>query len=289
MQSILYAELPWLHALVHFHYSPGIIVFPEVKTTFPYPCGVVEEAYEVLAALPHLKYCQDHPESPSIAVELCHHGYLLMLDASSASRLTVDMKRARLLFPELAAEPPLVDGVKDAAVHNTATVDRHQLGSSSGGSDLQSSSNSSASLLSWLGIPSITEETVLAPSVSHTGTTKRNDSSLPPMFPVFLGTTIVGATVVHSDGHRATRILEEWQDRMRPLLANLEQSEDATVRTSRHLSHNNLTVNGRGIDGTDDADPSVTAVPERKSVQPSASFYPVENIGCQCCWCKECA
>ena len=199
-----------------------------------------------------------------------------MLDSPAASGLTEDMKRAKMLFPDLSADPSVGGGVGDAA-HDTATVEHHQLGTK----DLQSSSSSSASLLSWLGLPSIAEEALLAPSAPHPA--KKNDSSLPPMFPVFLGTTIVGATVVYSSGHRVTRVLEEWQDRIQPLLANLERSENVSVRTSRPLSH---TANGgRGIAGTD---PS-TYDSERKSVQSSPSFYPVENIGCQCCWCKECA
>jgi hypothetical protein len=36
--------------MLHFHYSLGTIVITDIQTTFPYPCGVVEEALDIIQA-----------------------------------------------------------------------------------------------------------------------------------------------------------------------------------------------------------------------------------------------
>lgn len=48
MQSLLYSYFPFIESFLHFHYSPGAIVIPTFKTEKTYPCGVTEEAEEVI-------------------------------------------------------------------------------------------------------------------------------------------------------------------------------------------------------------------------------------------------
>lgn len=49
-----------------------------VKTGFPFPCGVKEEADEMISSL-------QESDSQDIAVELVHHGFLLGLKAGVKS------------------------------------------------------------------------------------------------------------------------------------------------------------------------------------------------------------
>jgi phosphopantothenoylcysteine decarboxylase/phosphopantothenate--cysteine ligase len=77
VQSILYQKTK-AEALVHFHHHP--IVLPQAGTSFPYPCGVQEEARETLSTLEE----NDLLGEEAWMVELQYHGYVLGLQSNKA-------------------------------------------------------------------------------------------------------------------------------------------------------------------------------------------------------------
>lgn len=74
IDSVIHARLydmyPSLSAILHFH---GGYVIPDVTTSFPYPCGVRETAFEILDTM-------DWKFEGSTLVELVDHGYLILLE-----------------------------------------------------------------------------------------------------------------------------------------------------------------------------------------------------------------
>lgn len=90
VSSLIYQQYPELEAIVHFHNGWGRM---NTITSFPYPCGVKEEADEIIRSIQ--KYGNN-----SVAVELVHHGFLLGLKAGDRRRLEVEWSDAKLAFSE---------------------------------------------------------------------------------------------------------------------------------------------------------------------------------------------
>ncbi len=78
VQAELYRRMPGVHGFLHVHADAGIVI-PDAVTSFPYPCGALEEADEVSRAL--------GGKEGAFAVELVHHGFLLGLEREGADRL----------------------------------------------------------------------------------------------------------------------------------------------------------------------------------------------------------
>ena len=79
----LYGEIPNLNGLLHFHEA---VALPTAVTRFPYPCGCLEEGYEVYDALAAAAAVGDY-DGGDFSVGLVSHGYLLGLVDSDAKSL----------------------------------------------------------------------------------------------------------------------------------------------------------------------------------------------------------
>lgn len=79
VSDALYKAFPGLKAIIHTHSPWSLNGF---RTSFPYPCGVKEEAEEVIRAIKQNSYQDNNP----FLVKLIHHGYILGL----AGELTID-------------------------------------------------------------------------------------------------------------------------------------------------------------------------------------------------------
>jgi len=86
VQAMLYERLPYVTAMVHFHYPPFCLAVPDAVTRFPYPCGVAEEAEEVLRALSATESSGRGP----LLVELAHHGFVLLLTEHHTPRAVLE-------------------------------------------------------------------------------------------------------------------------------------------------------------------------------------------------------
>lgn len=91
VQATLYASLPAIHGLLHVHPQAGLFLADAV-TSFPFPCGVQEEAAIVLEAL------QTQDKKAPFIVELIHHGYLIGLEAGGAERLSAEWQVATSVY-----------------------------------------------------------------------------------------------------------------------------------------------------------------------------------------------
>lgn len=78
VNDALYCRFPNIRAMLHFHTPWGLAPY---VTSFPYPCGVKEEAQEIMRQL------GDSYDRDSFAVELLHHGFLLGLPEAGLERL----------------------------------------------------------------------------------------------------------------------------------------------------------------------------------------------------------
>lgn len=78
VSDVLYRRFPDIKYLLHFHNAWGNA---EHKTSFPYPCGVKEEAEEILEQL------GENTKRNEFAVELLHHGFLIGLPEGDLDRL----------------------------------------------------------------------------------------------------------------------------------------------------------------------------------------------------------
>lgn len=67
MEAMLYEAFREVDAIIHFHKGWGVM---EYKTSYPFPCGVGEEAEEVIDSIPSNR-------ASGLSVELMHHGFLL--------------------------------------------------------------------------------------------------------------------------------------------------------------------------------------------------------------------
>ena len=78
VNDALYCQFPRIKAMLHFHNPWGLALN---VTSFPYPCGVKEEAQEIQRQL------GDNRDRDNFAVELLHHGFLLGLSEAGLERL----------------------------------------------------------------------------------------------------------------------------------------------------------------------------------------------------------
>ncbi|MEY4745105.1 MAG: hypothetical protein RL272_1050, partial [Candidatus Parcubacteria bacterium] len=92
VQAELYRRLPKTHGFLHIHADAGIVI-PDSVTTFPYPCGALEEADEV-----HRCVGVGPKETGTFAVELIHHGFLLGIERSGADRLRWEWRVASAAY-----------------------------------------------------------------------------------------------------------------------------------------------------------------------------------------------
>lgn len=90
VQATLYAHLPDCKGLLHFH--DGVVI-ADAETEFPYPCGTVEEAGEILHAIDRAVRSQRYRGGP-FAVRLAHHGHLIGIEAGGADRLEMEWRLA---------------------------------------------------------------------------------------------------------------------------------------------------------------------------------------------------
>jgi 8-oxo-dGTP pyrophosphatase MutT (NUDIX family) len=93
VQGVLYHELPELESILHFH--PGdVLVLSDAAAEFPYPCGTVEEADQILSALDRLRLEEGYGGGEFL-VELPHHGYVLGLEQGGTQRIQLEWETAR--------------------------------------------------------------------------------------------------------------------------------------------------------------------------------------------------
>lgn len=94
VQATLYAHLPEIKGFLHFH---GGIVIVDAKTTFPYPCGTIEEAEEILRAIDAAVRAGKYRGGP-FAIRLIDHGYLVGIEPGGAERLTEEWREAEFQY-----------------------------------------------------------------------------------------------------------------------------------------------------------------------------------------------
>lgn len=92
VQAELYARLPAVFGLLHVHGDAGIVI-PDAVTTFPYPCGALEEADEIIRVL-----ADDKKAGGRFAVELVHHGFLIGLEETGVERLRSEWSNVRAAY-----------------------------------------------------------------------------------------------------------------------------------------------------------------------------------------------
>lgn len=121
--DFLYHHLPKINYLLHFHNQWGTA---DHTSSFPYPCGVKEEALEILRQL-------DKGGQDEFAIELLHHGFLLGLPEGGIERLQKEWEvnleefREHLLDAKMA-EPAEEAVLKGKAVLKPAFADTHIVG-----------------------------------------------------------------------------------------------------------------------------------------------------------------
>lgn len=81
VSDAIYKKFPNVKTLLHFHSSWGKSLD---TTTFPYPCGVKEEAEEIMKILEKNNVSSDASE---FAIELLHHGVIMALPEGGIERL----------------------------------------------------------------------------------------------------------------------------------------------------------------------------------------------------------
>jgi ADP-ribose pyrophosphatase YjhB (NUDIX family) len=91
VQGWLYANLPWLHGLLHVH---DVLALPTARTEAAYPCGTIEEAEEVYRALAAASLRGGYAGGP-FALRLVRHGWLFGLEEGGEARLEAEWEAAR--------------------------------------------------------------------------------------------------------------------------------------------------------------------------------------------------
>lgn len=88
----IYQAFPWVTAILHTHHA---LIVPDAQTAFPYPCGVVEEAEEVIDVVRReISVGKLHSGDP-FSVGLIHHGSLLAFTEWQAERVATTWEEAR--------------------------------------------------------------------------------------------------------------------------------------------------------------------------------------------------
>lgn len=91
VNGALYRAFPKIRSMLHFHAPWGIA---SKATTFPYPCGVKEEAREIFSLL------GNNPQLDEFSVELLHHGFLIGLPEGGLERLQAEWAQTQAEFTE---------------------------------------------------------------------------------------------------------------------------------------------------------------------------------------------
>lgn len=84
VSSYLYDTYPGVEAIMHFHDGWGRM---NATTTFPYPCGSLNEAEEIIK---HTHEKVLGPMHENLSVELVHHGFLLGTDVKTIDALRLE-------------------------------------------------------------------------------------------------------------------------------------------------------------------------------------------------------
>jgi len=95
VQGIIYHQLPWIQGLVHFHYGHGLVVIADFATSYPYPCGCIEEADLIFASWQEAAQAGAVQHGDSFLIELVQHGYVCALGAGGAYQLLRDWESAQ--------------------------------------------------------------------------------------------------------------------------------------------------------------------------------------------------
>lgn len=118
----IYRRMPNIDGLLHFH---DAIVINAVKTTFPYPCGTIEEGEEVYRCLTKAALT-GHYSGGSFAVHLIHHGYLLGIEAGAIEGLAKDYRAAKSAWhahmEDIKADPGVVSTTRITPVFDVTEV-----------------------------------------------------------------------------------------------------------------------------------------------------------------------
>lgn len=94
VQAMLYAHLPDIKGFLHFH---GGIVIADAETTFPYPCGTMEEAEEIVRTLGTVAQDGRYHGGP-FAIRLTNHGHLIGIEPGGAERLAQEWRVAERAY-----------------------------------------------------------------------------------------------------------------------------------------------------------------------------------------------
>lgn len=104
----VFARRTWIAAALHFH-PGGAIVLDAARTTFPYPCGTVEESDQLLTVLPEYADAQ--------AIEMVHHGYLLAFSHRGMRNFVADWHASLREFREHLNEIGAGDALDGGDAH----------------------------------------------------------------------------------------------------------------------------------------------------------------------------
>ncbi len=103
VQEMIYRARPGIDRLLHFHSPWGRF---ERRTSFPYPCGTVQEGLEIIAAI--------GTGSGEFALELAHHGAIIGLTEAGVPRLEAELAACaadyRRHLAEIGLDRLLADG-----------------------------------------------------------------------------------------------------------------------------------------------------------------------------------
>ncbi len=117
----LYRRLPGIDALLHFHRA---LVLSDAETTFPYPCGSVEEAEEIHRALA-LAARSGRWSGDGFAVHMADHGHLLGFSAAQCSTLQEAWRSACARWTDHMREiggPPRKETVRLSPVFQSTRI-----------------------------------------------------------------------------------------------------------------------------------------------------------------------
>jgi ADP-ribose pyrophosphatase YjhB (NUDIX family) len=133
VQGLLYAELPQIESLLHFH--PGdVMVLSDGEASFPFPCGTVEEADQVLSVLDQMRL-QGNYSGDDFLIEMPHHGYLLGLEHGGSERIIAEWNAAKEGYAahlQEIGEPEATDQILVSPIflgsHIVGVIGKHEEG-----------------------------------------------------------------------------------------------------------------------------------------------------------------
>lgn len=92
VHAAIYRACPWIDFLFHTH---GAWLIPDATTVHPYPCGTVEEAYQIIDAL---RAVGDPDAHQRFGIELVHHGELIGVESNGHARLSAEWAAATAAY-----------------------------------------------------------------------------------------------------------------------------------------------------------------------------------------------